>query len=324
MSDWLTGGVQSGCLPKTVGYQARTPTLCLGLDIAWYGGSKSNPRSQYDFIVSTLADSSESGWGLRCQRVKLINRDEDAEQTAAAIGQLLDKYSKDGLRVVLALDAPLQSTQQAPPPPRQKSFRACERYFSSGRQSIDRAAGGSDGWHPNVQPGVPLAPRVQKLLRRLETEHQFQLWRPGKSESDWLIVECFPAEAIWSAKRLGAYPADQTSTLIKAYKKQGSNLMDEPQVRQIVNTVLLDAFADSSGAPVQWRSLVAQLISWMLQDPTWMQNGQYRGGKLLDDVVDSGLCLATALSYSHGCAHLWQDPDHPDDGHIAGPGVFAI
>ena len=41
---------------------------------------------------------------------------------------------------------------------------------------------------------------------------------------------------------------------------------------------------------------------------------------MLDDVVDSLICLATAISYSAGLAHVWQDLNQPLDGHIIGPG----
>ena len=41
---------------------------------------------------------------------------------------------------------------------------------------------------------------------------------------------------------------------------------------------------------------------------------------MLDDVVDTMLCLAVAIAYSNGIAHLWFDEEFPDDGHIIGPG----
>ena len=68
--------------------------------------------------------------------------------------------------------------------------------------------------------------------------------------------------------------------------------------------------------------MVQKLICLMLQRKDWGKDGNYRGGKLLDDVVDSAICLATALSYANGFAHVWYDPENPDDGHIIGPGAL--
>jgi hypothetical protein len=76
----------------------------------------------------------------------------------------------------------------------------------------------------------------------------------------------------------------------------------------------------TSGIAGLWGTLVEAALAWMIADPTWQTNGVYRGGKLLDDVVDTMICLATSLSYAKRNAHVWHDSTHPDDGHIVGPG----
>ncbi|WP_144054830.1 hypothetical protein [Rhodopirellula europaea] len=65
---------------------------------------------------------------------------------------------------------------------------------------IDKAAGGAKGWQPNIQPGAPLAPRIEALIDGLPS--QFKLWTPENSGEHKLAIECFPAEAIWAAKRM--------------------------------------------------------------------------------------------------------------------------
>jgi hypothetical protein len=121
-------------------------------------------------------------------------------------------------------------------------------------------------------------------------------------------------------KRLGRYPAAVTAAVVKAYKQQGGSHLTAGQVEELVRRVL-GGFSADSGRPNQWDCLVADAVAWMLADGTWQTNpGEYRGGKLLDDVVDSMICLATAVGYAHGLAHVWQDPAQPGDGHIIGPG----
>lgn len=44
------------------------------------------------------------------------------------------------------------------------------------------------------------------------------------------------------------------------------------------------------------------------------------GGKFLDDVISTMICLATSFCYVHGIAHVWYDPHQAGDGHIIGPG----
>jgi hypothetical protein len=114
-----------------------------------------------------------------------------------------------------------------------------------------------------------------------------------------------------------------TVTCAKAYKRQFGNRLAAVQVQRVVHDVL-DAFAKPSGEPCNWTNAVDEAIRWMLNDDTWRSDDVYRGGKLLDDVVDSMICLATALSYVNGCSHVWQHPDHLEDGHIIGPGTVNI
>ena len=69
-----------------------------------------------------------------------------------------------------------------------------------------------------------------------------------------------------------------------------------------------------------WRNLVDQLLESILDDEQWKKDGMYPGGKMLDDVVDTMLCLAVAIACYNGTAHLWFDEEVPDDRHIIGPG----
>jgi len=83
----------------------------------------------------------------------------------------------------------------------------------------------------------------------------------------------------------------------------------------------LDSFGSTLGDAELWSDIVSETINWLLNDPTWQDSAHYRGGKLLDDAVDTMICLATSLSYAHRTAHVWQNPQCTADGHIIGPGL---
>jgi hypothetical protein len=305
--------------------------LCVGLDIAWFGGAANNPDSQHDCLgwisfPGSSGRSSQVEYGLK--RFKLPERDSDATVLLREIRELLST-NKNASRVVFAIDAPIQANERnhlplRRPAPGQGEIerRACENYLSIKRQFIDLRAGGADRWHPNIQPGAPLATRVQCLVKGL-AQFGFELWEEEKKDSEKLVIECFPAEAIWAMKRLGCYLENLTAQDVKAYKKQNGQLLTAEQVKRFVHDAL-NAFAKPTRVPKIWEEFITNnLLIWMLQDPTWQnQDNLYRGGKLLDDVVDTAICLATAVSYVFGDSHVWQDENCPEDGHIIGPGAL--
>jgi predicted RNase H-like nuclease len=307
-------------LPPACGFREFRSTLCLGLDIAWFGGSKGNPDSQFDCVVAAVVGPDSKATRINIQRVPLIGRDLDATLTANAIGQVIDRLSQDVESVVLAIDAPLLSTQVIPPG-RQRAWRASDRALGDARQTIDQFVGGSHGWHPTVQPGAPLAPRVIQLIKSLESQHGFTLWSGESERHERLVIEVFPSEAIWALKRLGGYADHQNADVIRSYKKLKGMLLNESEVRNLVRSVL---------APVgriidfeeDWQLLLESALSWMIADPTWGEGAFFRGGKLLDDVIDSLLCLAVSVGYAKGESHVFFSEQNFNDGHIIGPGRF--
>jgi hypothetical protein len=138
-----------------------------------------------------------------------------------------------------------------------------------------------------------------------------------------MAIECFPAEAIWAAKRLGGYPCELTPEKAKAYKGLGGTALSGDDVRRRVKSALR-GFTNLTGDADNWEDLMAQATTWLLNDGEWRNGGQYRGGKLLDDVVDTMICLASSISYVNQCAHVWRDPAATEDGHIIGPGCAKV
>jgi hypothetical protein len=158
-----------------------------------------------------------------------------------------------------------------------------------------------------------------KLMARLD-RLGLRLWTEADRGAVKVVIECFPAEAIWAMKRLNRFETEHTASKVKCYKHQARNILSAQKVADLTRTVL-NGFAADSGHAELWTVLVEHAIDWMCSDATWRNApDQYRGGKLLDDVVDSMICLATSLSYAQGQHHVWQDPAYPEDGHIIGPG----
>lgn len=302
--------------------QQRDDVLCIGLDIAWFGGSTNNKDSQYDCLSYVLI-SSDKEPVFNLLRIPLEDRDLESTCLLAAVDKLLESHHERN-KILFALDAPIQAVNRGLPlrnPVPSKGTvqrRACENHLDNKRKELEKNTRGNDGWRPNIQPGAPLAPRVTSLLKGLQ-ERGFSLWTDEDKNAEKLVIECFPSEAIWAIKQMGHYPDSATATCVKAYKKQKGILLSNEQVTCLVRDVL-DALVSASGNPLLWPTLVDRTINWMLNERTWYKNGGYKGGKLLDDVVDTMICLATSLSYVYDQAHVWQDPEQPDDGHIIGPG----
>lgn len=301
------------------------PVLCIGLDVAWFGGSRNDRHSRYDCLASTVLGDEAAHGHLELRRVALgTGRDPEAKQTLQAVRELIDSYDGIG-QVIFAIDAPIQARDRPQLGVRlgggrsPVERRAAENWLSAHRQEIDRSAGGAGGWHPNIQPGAPLATRVIHLLNGL-VDCGFELWTADRRNASRLVIECFPAEAIWAARRFEGFRPELTAPCVKAYKKQNRTQLGRDQVETLADNVL-HGFATPTGNPPLWESLRQRALEWMLADGAWQtRDGQYRGGKLLDDVVDTMICLATSLSYAGRCAHVWFDPDDLDDGHIIGPG----
>ncbi len=311
-------------LVKQVGYPNLNPTLCIGLDIAWFGGSQNNHASKFDFIVAALIEPKNGLINFDCQRIRLMDRDPEAELTFHALNEIIANFNGKFEQVVVAIDAPLQATPRNLPPRQPLADsgtiqrRACEEVLNLHRKNIDRACGGSKGWHPNIQPGAPLAPRIEALLNKIG--NTFDLWTQEHSNSPKLLIECFPAEAIWAAKRMGWYPANINAIQAKAYKKQKGNILTAQNVTDLITTTLWP-FGNTCDQSV-WNRVVNHLLVAILGDNDWRNNDCYPGGKMLDDVVDSMICLTTAIGYTTGIAHVWHDQNHPNDGHIIGPGAM--
>ena len=296
-------------------------TLCIGLDLAWFGGSVGNPDSQHDYLLSCILSPNPLDTQLLIERLKLIDRDPSADIISTAIEAVIAKNAAHVERVVLAVDAPLQTTTILSAG-QTKAWRAADRAFSAIRQGIDRQWGGSRGWQPTLQPGAPIPPRVKALTERMMERLGFNLWEPHLAHSPRLLFETFPSEALWAFKRLGAYPTVDRGHELRRYKKLRKELLSDNDILDWLTTLLMPAepLIHCEGI---WRDLVTQAAHWLLGTFRPNAEGRYRVGKFFDDLIDTLFCLATAISYAKGHAHVFMDLDAPRDGHMIGPGALS-
>lgn len=96
----------------------------------------------------------------------------------------------------------------------------------------------------------------------------FRLWTEADRAAERLVIECFPAEAIWAMKRLNCFEAALTAAEVKCYKGQDRNTLSAQQVADLTRTVL-NGFAADSGHPAVWTVLAEHAIDWMCSDTTW-------------------------------------------------------
>jgi len=254
-------------------------------------------RPGHSLVRPICIDPDGSLDDFRFKRIPLPDRDPYAKAMLSALESLIMDNPRK--KVLLALDAPIQAVRRPNLPefrppclrPGEVERRACEEVLGSARMRIDQAVGGSNGWHPNIQPGAPLASRVHALVTALQGKG-FSLWLPERHEVKRLVIECFPAEAIWAMKRLGGYRDELTVDCAKAYKRQQRRRLSAVQVEFLMHSAL-DGFASYVD---NWDRIVASAIDSLLADVTWQVEGCYH-------------------------AHVWFDEQCPEDGHIIGPGL---
>ena len=198
------------------------PTLCVGLDFAWWGGGP-DARSQTDTLFFATVQGEQAG-PLQMRRVLLrtaydpdaadtaANCDPDAALVLAAVEEAIVQHGGTG-RLVMAVDAPLRALDRPHLPPRNRKaakgmeYRQCEQAARAGQQQD----AGSGGWKHiwNIQPGAPLCPRVAALVAGLQRLN-FELYTtPTTPVGQRVLFECFPGEALWT---LGVAAASTTAS----------------------------------------------------------------------------------------------------------------
>ena len=329
--------------------------LCLGIDVAWWGGQagKSNKATRSECLA--IAKRLDGCWQpLAIRRIdltpknnddaknddKVANADAKAELLAEAIRQIVNEARGDWgdeFSVVVAADVPLRATERKhlPEPsrsrdPRDKKAkkkddkkhppvaakRQCDIAWSEAKKAHD------DQWRDfQILPGAPLYPRVRCLIKQLEGMGFTLLKQPNDAPNKRVAIEVFPNEVLWSAGVLG-HTDSLNASAIRAYKKIGKAKATLPSAAflAICETTLYPAMR-VAGLPndVQddWHQTVVNHLraEGILTDAPSVG----RTGKKFDDCIDSFLSLMAGVAFADGRAHVHLGEDH-EDGHIVGPG----
>ena len=293
------------------------PTLCLGIDVTWWGGSPRKRDSQRDTIVYALLDgeaSSDIGFSLvdlsaaPSPAWKLPiepNFDPDGRLLVDAINKILGERKGEYRRCVISLDVPLEARDRAGQPPRVKAAskraatgakrRECEdqiQEFKRGRKSPEFRA-----WNAglNIQSGSPIPTRLSRVLRALADEAEFTVWRTGSRASFRDVIEIFPSEAIWSMG-LSGHHTDRSSEEVRCYKSKGSLYVGCAMEQALLP---LDGFErlfeGQRSARLPLRRWIESIAEYSCRIAIGKTGSMVRKGKGFDDPIESGIAFLTGV-----------------------------
>jgi hypothetical protein len=332
-----SGKVESA-LP-TVPRQPEQEALCIGVDVAWWGGQKGGGKSHTRTETIAYAIKKGGAWSsLELKRVDLNptynrradrftpNADANGEALATAIEGVV-KAHLSVASVLLAVDMPILALDRGLARPRKANqrgekggvYRQCDEAWMEMRQRSKAP------WRRvNIFAGAPIYPRVKELLIRLRAIG-FQIFgQAEESASERIVFECFPNEIAWAVGILGYAPNLSIDTL-QLYKRLGKRHTPLPgdifrAVYQYPVSAALRAGGLQASDCHRW---LEQIQQWFIEDGVYdpAQNVACTGKKF-DDAIDSVLSLSSAVALANGAAHIHQRD--PQDGHIIGPGTSTI
>lgn len=315
---------------------ARARTLCVGIDVTWFGGSPRRRSSQHETLVSALVGEPDS-FALSCvdlhtapnpraARPTEPSFDADGALLLAALDEVLDDHAGRFNRLVVALDAPLEAKRRPGQPARRRAVgkgeragserRECEAHLQRHMSDVVRH-GPARAWNPGlkIQSGSPIPARIHALVEALR-ERGCPAYRGGKPPAR-TVLEVFPSEAIWALGVAGHY-GRHGSDHVRAYKAKQPRTLAPAEARKVAAAplagfvpVLVAGGLAKPGVDAWTRKLVAHVCKEATR-----ADGEVGKGKRFDDVIDSGLAFLTAVAFATGQAHVWGDGH---DGAIVGP-----
>lgn len=327
------------CLPvlEPLNNRMSGDILCIGVDFAWWGGSKKSKESRAEAIA--FSRSSGGKWGAL--EIALVDLNPSFEQNADEftpnadpnasilfheLKRIIDRFSEVE-RVVVAVDVPVLAIGRGLPAPKKANakgekggvYRQCDEAWMKAR------ANSPIGWTGvNVLPGAPTVPRWEELLKKLRAIG-FEVFGLCDAAHRLQIIECFPNEIVWSIGATGLNPELRPDSL-QQYKRLGKKPLP----------LSADLFhATWEGTVKKAMSLagcdISLISDWTWSFKTWLESstcfdkegGIGFTGKAFDDAVESVLSLTAAMAFVEGKAHIHSGTD-PEDGHIIGPGQVKV
>lgn len=319
------------------------PTLCLGIDVTWWGGSPKRRDSQRDTIVYAIVQAGTAP-ELQFNMVDLSaapnprqsptepNYDVDGELLASRVARILDENKGRFLRCVVALDAPLEARIRENQRRRVKAVasgvetgakrRQCEKAIQQHKGTLMSKQ--AQVWHSDlrIQSGSPIAPRIASILEKLKGKCGMACWGMDRTSHQRQVIEIFPSEAIWSLGLMGGYPNFCPSE-VRSYKKKKPSSLPRDAALEVALRPLLgfaQCFESQLFLPLShWSEQIADYACAIAGDKKSSET--VRKGKGFDDPIESGLAFLTAVSFVGGVYHVWGDGT---DGTIIGPGRLPV
>ena len=317
------------------------PTTCVGVDITWWGGGKSNRASRRETIVAIrLCDEPT----ITIETIDLNsvpnpssadnqepNFDRDGSYLVHALLQIIDQTAAKNDKVLIALDAPLEAADRPGQPPRRKAVakgesmgsarRECENALARYARTLPEDVRKMWNRDLRIQSGSPIPPRITSVLEQLH-QRRYEVVRSTKQQPQFGIVEIFPSEAIWALGTLGHYP-ELTSKDVRAYKSKTDRIMSPDLAHEIGSRPLLGFSRMLERSNSVDAAVVAHWIDALTRNAVACAQSEDHAlvhkGKGFDDPIDSGIAALTCVAYALGHHHLFGDGT---DGAIVGPGRF--
>ncbi len=206
--------------------------FCIGLDLAWFGGSAGNSKSQYDVFAYAIVDTKTKEveqfrykrvplQGSRTQKDEFANCDPESELLLQSIEDTLSAVSGQTQDIILCVDAPLVAENAEGESFRSKTTKKGCKLRECEAELRKACRGYGANWTPNIQPGGPLCKRVVRLMEKVVSDG-FTVF---PKLSNKMIFECYPAEAIWA----GFVQSSERNC--KAYLEKGISLPDADEVK---------------------------------------------------------------------------------------------
>jgi len=319
---------------EALGVRQEGTVLGIGVDVAWWGGSRKSKDSRAEAIAFSVRRRGE--WNdLKIEQIDLNplfnenadawtpNADADATLLATALERVISQHT-DLDRIAIALDVPILAQNRGLAPAKKANAkgerggvpRQCDRAWITARSSSPV------GWAGvKILPGAPTVPRCDALLKKLR-EQGFEVFGLCEADHNRQLIECFPNEIVWSIGALGIDTILRPDSF-QQYKRLGKKNL--PLAR--------DLFHASWRRTVQRSMEIAGASSalvkcWTGQFEAWLESSACFNiehqigftGKSFDDAVESVLSLTAAMAFADGTAHIHRGTD-PEDGHIIGPGL---
>lgn len=320
------------------------PTICVGVDVTWWGGSTRNRASRRETIVA-IRLGAQSSLGIELVDLSPVpnpvasdateaNYDRNGKYLVDAILRTIERTATGVEKVIIALDAPLEACARPGQPIRRKAVakgesmgsvrRECEQALARHMQDLPTDV--RRGWNRDLKilSGSPVAPRIANVLELLE-EHNYEIVRHAEQEPSRAIIEIFPSEAIWSLGVLGHY-AELTSQEVRAYKSKdkATKTMSNCVARDVASRPLAGFAGVLCPDDGLDSSVVASWIDTLVDNAVACSPGKTAGevdkGKGFDDPIDSGIAALTCVAHALGRYHIFGDGS---DGTIVGPGRFG-